>query len=237
MNKTLAILGMVAVLAGATLHANAVLSASAVDANRTASRHVTMTPPVFSQLGTKAPVMARSGVPAPSRITPVQTRSGVPLAPTAADWAVYMHDSCHTCEIDANAASNLIAGVDVRCRPAAVRLRVCGSPVESDSTICFTARTAISTRSTGTPELTAWAPVLLGASGYRGGTPVIWQDRVVTEMVTGTGTTSAIFCRSMATGDSLWTDPIPSTRTMEVYLSRPIVLTVGDTPYVFRGPL
>lgn len=235
MNKTLAILGMVAVLAGATLHANAVLSASAVDANRTASRHVTMTPPVFSQLGTKAPVMARSGVPAPSRITPVQTRSGVPLAPTAADWAVFMHDSCHTCEISANAASNLSQAWTYVVAGGG-QTPWYGSPVESDSTVCFTASDGYLyavNRNTGAD---AWGPVLLGASGYWSGTPVIWQDRVVVGMYPGTGATTSLFCRSIKTGDSLWTTTIPSTPDQwMVHLSRPIVLTVGDTAYAFVG--
>jgi outer membrane protein assembly factor BamB len=232
MNRTLAILGMVAVLAGATLHANAVISASAVDAGQAVGRRITMTPPILSQAGPKVTATAQPGAPAPLRITPV---NGQPLPPTAADWAEYMKDSCHSGEINANAASNLTQAWTY-VTPGGGQTAFSGSPVESDSTVCFTSSDgylyAIN-RNTGS---TAWAPVLLGYSGYRGGTPVIWQDRVVAAMYTNSGANSTVFCRSMATGDSLWATLIPaSPNVWEVYLTRPIVLTVLGTPYVFLG--
>lgn len=233
MNKTLAILGMLVVLFGATLHANSAINASAVDAARTAGRR--MAPPILSQLGPKVQGVARPVAPAPMRITPVHKGPGETFAPTAADWAVYMHDSCHSGAISANAASNLTQGWTYVTPNGGVGA-FCGSPVESDSIVCFTVSDgylyAIN-RSTGAD---AWAPVLLGANGFRSGTPVIWQDRVVAGMYTGTGTTTGIFCRSMANGDSLWTTAIPSSPNQwMVHFARPIVLTVSGTAYVFFG--
>jgi len=194
-----------------------------------------MAPPILSQAGPKAPVMAQPGVPAPTRITPVKKGPGETFAPTAADWAVYLKDSSHSCRIDVNPTSDLTSAWTY-VTPGGGQTAFSGSPVESDGIICFTSSDGYLCAVNRNTGAAAWAPVLLGASTYRGGTPVIWQDRVVTEMVTGTGTTSSVFCRSMATGDSIWTTPIPATPGVwNVYLSRPIVLTVSGTPYVFLG--
>jgi len=234
MRKVLVILGVVALVFAANLSANTPALTRPDGAGKAAGRQG-MVPPILSQAGPKATNMARTEMPAPTKITPVVKGPGEKFAPTPEDWATYMHDSCHTCMIDGN-AGGLPTAAWTYVTPGGGQTAFSGSPVESDGIVCFTSSDGYLYAINRTTGATAWAPVLEGAANYRGGTPVIWQDRVVSAMVTGTGTTSSVFCNSMADGSSLWTTPIPPTPNVwNIYLSRPIVLSVSGTAYVFYG--